>query len=217
MDKLEKIIGHTYKNKDLLLRALTHSSFANENKIESYERLEFLGDTLLQTVVSLELFNRTDLNEGELSKLRAKLVSENYLEKVSDKIGITSNIYVGKSVRNISNSIKADVVESIIASLFLDSGFEASKKFIIDNIIVSDINIYQVYDEIVDYKTILQEKLQGKVERIEYKLIEKTGSEHKPVFKVELNIDKKRISVESGSSLKLAEQKCAKTAVEKMF
>ena len=150
MDKLEKIIGHTYKNKDLLLRALTHSSFANENKIESYERLEFLGDTLLQTVVSLELFNRTDLNEGELSKLRAKLVSENYLEKVSDKIGITSNIYVGKSVRNISNSIKADVVESIIASLFLDSGFEASKKFIIDNIIVNDINIYQVYDDIVE-------------------------------------------------------------------
>ena len=217
MIKLEQILEHTYKNKDLLSCALTHSSFANENNKQSYERLEFLGDTLLQTIVSLELFNRTNLNEGELSKLRSKFVSENYLEKVSDKLGITPFIFVGKSVRNISNSIKADVVESIIASLYLDNGFEVSKKFIIENIIISDNNIHQVYDDIVDYKTILQEKLQGKVERIEYKLVEKSGSEHKPVFKVELIIDRKVISVENGNSLKLAEQKCAKTAVEKMF
>ncbi len=216
MSEIETILNHKYKNIDLLNTALTHSSYANDNNVESYERMEFLGDTLLQTIVSIEIMGYHHLSEGELSKLRAKIVSAKFLEHVCDNLNITRFIKVGKSIKIIPLNIKADVIESIIASLYLDSGFEVAHNFVSDNILVSVDKIDEIYNQITDFKSMLQEKLGSKAVDLKYNLVSRLGVEHCPTFKVELRLNDDVISICNGESLKQAEQNCAKEALEKI-
>ena len=210
-------LGYNFKNCEFFNQAITHSSFANDNNKLSYERLEFLGDALLELSVSQIIYNKTNLNEGQLTKLRAKLVSESYLKNVCDNLKITNYIKLGNSIKNPSNSIKADVVESIIASIYLDSGnnFEEVLKFVEKFIVVDDDNLNCLIKQTIDFKTMLQEYL-GANAKIEYKLKSKSGPEHIPVFNVEIYINNELISTAIGKTLKNAEQDCAKSAIEKI-
>lgn len=216
VDEIEKIIGYTFNNKDLLLQAFTHSSFAHEHGTKDYEKLEFLGDSILETITTIFLYNNFNESEGNLSKIRAKVVSAQSLYDAIEKLGLIRYIRVGGSIdsRNIPLNIVADVFESIIAGIYLDSNsHEEVTKFVINSLIISKSNIEEIINHLVDYKTLLQEKLQavGKMAHYEAEEI-KEGSSLS--FLINLIIDDKIVATHTSSSKKLGEQACAKTVLE---
>ena len=162
--KIEKNIGYTFKNKELLKKALTHTSYAYENKIESNEKLEFLGDSILEFVSSRYIYEKyPKLKEGEMTKVRATVVCEESLYKVAKLHNFSDFLYLGKSERlsggNKRPAILADSVEAVIAAIYLDGGLEHANKFIIENLNKS-IEDATKHVGFKDYKTVLQEKLQ---------------------------------------------------------
>jgi len=215
---LEQNIGYTFQNKNLLKRALTHISFANEKKCESNERLEFLGDAILEFVVSKYLYdNYKNLTEGEMTKVRASVVCESSLYDLAKKLNFSDFLYVGKSERamkgNSRPAVLADGVEALIAAIFLDSDIGQAKNFIVTN-------LKEIIDNssknvgLKDYKTVLQEILQkdGDVS-IQYNIIRTEGPDHQKVFTVELLINNKKTSEGQGSNRKQAEMNAAKEAI----
>ena len=164
MKELTEVMGYKFKNSKLLERALTHSSYSKEN----YERLEFLGDSILDFVVGDYLFSRVDESEGKLSKLRASFVSEQYLHKIFDELKISSYVKLGKSYKSeLTKSVKADIFEAIVAGIYLDGGLEEAKKFIISTLKLGN---YKTIKN-TDYKSQIQEYYQAldKKNKITYK------------------------------------------------
>lgn len=212
--EIEDIIGYSYSNSSLLVQAFTHSSYANENNVLDYERLEFLGDSILETITTIFLYHHYHESEGDLSKLRASVVSAPSISKVIDGLGLTKYIRVGGSVgHNMPTNIIADVFEAIVASIYLDSGFDNAQKFVLDNLIVSEANIKTIQQDLVDYKTILQEKLQAKGYRAKYESKEiKKGTSVE--FEVSLVVNDKILATEISYSKKLGELACAKKFLE---
>ena len=216
---LEDNIGYTFNNKDLLLEALTHTSYANENNLTSNEKLEFLGDSILEFISSEYMYeNFPKLNEGELTKARATVVCEDSLYNVAKRLEIPNFIRVGHSERassgNEKEAILADSIEAIIAALYFDGGLEVAKKFIIENLKDAMQEATSRVGE-KDYKTVLQEKLQvnGNVD-IEYNIIEETGPDHDKSFVAEVKLNGERLAIGSGKSKKLAEFEAARKALE---
>ncbi len=220
LKEFEKKIGYTFKNKALLSTALTHSSYANEHKmpIESNERLEFLGDSILGVIVSEDLFhNYKQKHEGELTKLRATLVCESSLHKYATKIDIGEYMMFGKGEKNTGGkrrpSILADAFEALIAAIYLDGGMENARKF-----------VHKFTKEVVDakpsfsdYKTRLQEIVQqNPEERLEYVLSDESGPDHDKSFTVEVRLNNNVIGKGTGKSKKLAEQRAALEALKLM-
>ncbi len=222
MDKLEileKNIGYTFKNKALLKNALTHTSYAYENHIQSNEKLEFLGDSILEFLSSKYIYNNyPKLKEGEMTKVRATVVCEDSLYKIADKHNFSDFLYVGKSERmhqgNRKIAIMADSVEAVIAAIYFDSGLEETEKFIIDNL-KEEIEIATKNVGIKDHKTVLQEKLQvnGNV-NIKYEIINETGPDHDKTFTAEVKLDGKVLAVGKGKTKKQAEMDAAGKALE---
>lgn len=219
IEKLEKNIGYTFKNKELIKTALTHTSYAHDKKIESNEKLEFLGDSILEFVTSDYLFkNYKKLKEGEMTKVRATVVCEDSLYKIADKHNFSDFLYVGKSERmhqgNRKIAIMADSVEAVIAAIYFDSGLEETEKFIIDNL-KEEIEIATKNVGIKDHKTVLQEKLQvnGNV-NIKYEIINETGPDHDKTFTAEVKLDGKVLAVGKGKTKKQAEMDAAGKALE---
>ena len=222
MDKLEileKNIGYTFKNKALLKNALTHTSYAYENHIQSNEKLEFLGDSILEFLSSKYIYNNySKLKEGEMTKVRATVVCEDSLYKIADKLNFSDFLYVGKSERmhqgNRKIAIMADSVEAVIAAIYFDSGLEETEKFIIDNL-KEEIEIATKNVGIKDHKTVLQEKLQvnGNV-NIKYEIINETGPDHDKTFTAEVKLDGKVLAVGKGKTKKQAEMDAAGKALE---
>ncbi len=222
MDKLEileKNIGYTFKNKTLLKNALTHTSYAYENHIQSNEKLEFLGDSILEFLSSKYIYNNyPKLKEGEMTKVRATVVCEDSLYKIADKHNFSDFLYVGKSERmhqgNRKIAIMADSVEAVIAAIYFDSGLEEAEKFIIDNL-KEEIEIATKNVGIKDHKTVLQEKLQvnGNV-NIKYEIINETGPDHDKTFTAEVKLDGKVLAVGKGKTKKQAEMDAAGKALE---
>lgn len=182
--EFENKIGYTFKNKELLHEALSHSSYANEVKRgrHSNERLEFLGDSVLSIVVSKHLFTHfKHLPEGELTKIRASLVCEKALFEFSKKIDLGKHILLGKGEENSGGrerpSIVSDAFEAVIAAVFLDGGMEAAEKYVLSFI---PKNIEATGSKSLhDYKTMLQEIIQkNPEERVEYVLADQTGPDH---------------------------------------
>ena len=139
MEKLEEKIGYKFNDKDLLRKALTHTSYAYEHGVESNEKLEFLGDSILEFITSDYLFNNyKDLREGEMTKVRATVVCEKSLYKVAQKHNFSDFLYLGKSEEKSGGSSKpailADSVEAVIAAIYMDSNLDEAKKFIINNL-----------------------------------------------------------------------------------
>lgn len=222
VEELEEKIGYTFKNKKLLKIALTHSSFANETggKFQSYERLEFLGDSVLGIVTSDYIFRTfPNLPEGELTKLRALLVCEKQLCEFSKQLDLKKYIRLSKGERHCMGqnrpSILADIFEAICAAIYLDSDIENARKFILKFIVAAIKN--PKTQNIQDYKTDLQEIVQKSPgEKIDYVLIQETGPDHNKRFTVEARINNNSMGKGMGKSKKEAEQHAAKSALTLM-
>lgn len=212
MNFLEKY-GIKLSNTNLLETALTHSSYSNENDVENYERLEFLGDAVLQVITSEYFYLNTDLSEGEMSKIRASYVCEQALAEYSKKIGIDKYIKVGHGQqKDINDTIIADVFESVLGAIYLDQGFEVAKKYV-NEIVMPYIESKHMF--FGDYKSLLQELVQTDKKSLEYVLINESGPAHDKRFMVEVRIDNIVYGVGSGRSKKEAEQNAAYDAYKK--
>ena len=200
-------------NKDLLLEALTHTSYANEHNCNSYERLEFLGDAVLQLIISEYLYLNDHLKEGGMTKKRASYVCEEALYRYAKEIGYISYIRVGHGQLNdINETIIADIFEAILGCIYLDKGFEVAKKYIYQ-VVIPHIKKNEVY--LSDYKSALQELTQMNKKTLEYVVVSETGPAHDRLFKVEVRIDNVIFGRGTGKSKKEAEQEAAKDAFNK--
>lgn len=219
LEAFEKKIGYTFEKKDLLKTALTHTSYAYERNVVSNEKLEFLGDSILEFVSSKYLYNTyKKLNEGEMTKVRASVVCEKSLYKIAILHDFSDFLYLGKSeIANSGNkrsAILADSVEAVIAAIYLDGGLEEAEKFILNNL-KEEIEIASKNVGVKDYKTVLQEKLQknGNV-LIEYAIIDETGPDHSKTFTAEVKCNGEALAIGKGSSKKAAEMEAAKKALK---
>lgn len=220
---LEAGLGYEFQDKQLLKNALTHSSYANENRalgLADNERLEFLGDSILGFVVAEYLYRSfPKLPEGELTKLRADLVCETNLAKQAETVKLGSFLLLGRGEEHGGGrsraSIVSDAMESVIAAAYMDGGFAAAKG-IIDRLILGDKPTGKVHIE--DYKTMLQELVQRKKDQtISYVLTGETGPDHDKSFAVEVHLNGACVGSGVGSSKKRAEQAAAQDAVAKLF
>lgn len=218
LEELEKEIGYTFKNKKLLIQAMTHSSFSNDNKLgklRNNERLEFLGDAVLELASSEFLFYEYESKpEGELTRLRASLVCEPTLAESAKAFKLNEFMRLGHGEENTGgryrDSIISDALEALIGAIYLDGGFANAKEFI-SKFVLNDIeNKHLFYDS----KTILQEMLQKKhKERVEYVLIKESGPDHDKIFEVQVVFKGDILGKGVGGTKKRAEQQAAYEAI----
>ena len=219
MTDFENRIGYTFKNKEYLKTALSHSSYAYEAHSKSNERLEFLGDSVLSLIVSEKLFltHRED-DEGDLSKIRASLVCENGLFELSKKIDLASEIRLGKGEEmgggRSRPSVISDAFEALLAAIFLDSDFYTAKNWLLGLMEDEFSNIHNK-PRFGDYKTALQEHTQkGTKGKVTYAKISEDGPDHNKHFVCAVFVDEKEIARGDGRTKKEAEQCAAKRALE---
>ncbi len=214
IQEFQMAIGYEFKNESLLRQALTHSSYANEKhmkKLSDNERLEFLGDAVLETVSSEFLFlNYQDLPEGDLTRLRASMVCEPTLAYCTKEIDLGDYIYLGKGEDMTGGrerkSVLSDAMEAVIGAIFLDGGFDAAKSFIL-KYIMTDIEHKRMF---YDSKTMLQEVCQARFKQnVVYHLIDESGPDHAKVFSVDVCVGDKRLGTGKGNTKKAAEQEAA--------
>ena len=218
MDKLQKNLSYQFSDIDLLKKALTHRSVSKSNN----ERLEFLGDSVLGSIISEELYSRhANIDEGQLSRLRSHLVRGNTLANLAKKLNIAENLILGqgelKSGGFRRESILADTFEAILGAIFLDSDYLTVKKVTL--LLYSDLlNETKSEDSLKDFKTQLQELLQKKGYSLpKYELLQTKGKDHNAVFYVSCHIEELKIMVEKNAkSIKRAEQACAQSILEEI-
>ncbi len=220
-EPLEKKIGYSFKNKEYLQIALTHSSYANEkhNAVESNERFEFFGDSILSFITAEYLFKTyPDLTEGELSKMRSSLVCEWSLAEFSKELGVGMYLFLGKGELHSGGrereSILENTFESLVAAIYLDGGIEEAKKFVLRFI------SRPVSKEVIDHKdckTVLQEVIQQNPDQsVTYVVVDESGPDHNKSFTVEVHLNSNPIGRGTGRSKKQAEQAAAKEALSLM-
>ena len=223
MEKLEEKLGYTFHDRQLLENALTHSSYANENKSKgetSNERLEFLGDSVLGMVVADHLYRtHPNMPEGELTRTRAALVCEDSLVEVAAQLELGQYLKLGRGEDAGGGrkrpSIQADAVEAVIAAVYLDGGIGSARKLITNFILTN--NEREQEGAIRDFKTALQELVQRENGRVlSYRLMGESGPDHAKVFSVEVDLDGKPIGAGEGRSKKEAEQNAAKAAMARL-
>ena len=219
LTKLEQNIGYEFKNKELLQTALTHKSYAHEKNVHSYEKLEFLGDSILEFITSEYIYkNFQFLKEGEMTKVRATVVCEESLSRIAKLLDFSDFLRLGKSEKasnkHARDAILEDTMEAMIAAIYLDGGIEEAKRFIITNLSES-IEYATKHVGSKDYKTVLQEKLQvnGDV-KIEYITINESGPDHNKFFESEVRCDGIPLARGKGKSKKSAEMQAAQRALE---
>ena len=216
--KLEERISYQFKNRNLLKQAVTHSSYSNEkrmSKLANNERLEFLGDAVLEVISSEFIFLKyKQMDEGEMTKLRASLVCEQSLASCAREIELGKFLLLGKGEMNTGgrerDSILSDALESIIGAIYLDGGFTSAKEFV-EGLVLSDIEGKQLF---YDSKTILQEVVQSKYKEIlHYELIGEVGPDHDKMFTVAVYIGENKLGTGSGRTKKAAEHEAAYQAI----
>jgi len=224
LKEYQKVIGYTFKDLELLNRALIHTSYANENNLphfKSNQRLEFLGDAVLDLIISEFIYKEyPDFPEGELTKIRANVVCESTLVKIALQLGLGNYIFLGRGEESTGGkerpSILADALEALIGAIYLDGGLQEVRAFI----------MRQFYDEVVDtaekqnyrdYKTALQELIQKDYgDRLYYEVISESGPDHDKVFTVQVKLKNNILGRGTGKSKKEAEQIAAKAALEEL-
>ena len=217
LKEFQDLIGYTFQNEQLLRQALTHSSYANEKhmkKLSDNERLEFLGDAVLELTSSEFLFSHyPNLTEGQLTKLRASIVCEPTLAMCTEEIRLGDYLFLGKGEDQTGGrkrkSVLSDAMEAVIGAIYLDGGFANAKEFVLKYIMTDIENKHLFYDS----KTILQEVVQGEHEQLTYVLLEETGPDHDKSFTVGVLIGNKEISTGTGHTKKAAEQEAAYQAL----
>lgn len=221
---LEKVIGYTYKDKGHLHLAVSHSSYAHESrnaKLQSNERLEFLGDAVLNITISEHLYKEyPHLAEGELTKARASIVCESSLVKCANRIGLGNYLLLGKgeelSGGRERTSILSDAFEALIGSIYLDGGMERAKAFILTSL---EDQIVQYVQGLAtgDFKTLLQEMVQKSGDRkVSYEIIDEKGPDHNKVFVSQIRVGTEVMGTGEGRSKKEAEQNAARKALDSM-
>ena len=222
MSTLEQKLGYTFRDKELLQTALTHSSYANENKrekAECNERLEFLGDSILGMIVADHLFKKKPkMPEGDMTRRRAELVCEKNLVQVAAALDLGDHLRLGRGERQGGGdhrpSIVADAVEAVIAAAYLDGGLRAARG-IVGQYILSEADETEPHNH--DYKTALQEFVQRKPgSALTYHTIEESGPDHMKLFVVEVRLNGERIGTGRGRNKKEAEQASAKDGLERL-
>ena len=223
-NEFEKCIGYTFREKELLEKALTHSSYVKEtgqSRLNDNERLEFLGDAFFDAIIGEALYRMLPTaEEGKLTKIRASIVCEKSLAQAGRKLGIGSCIHFSRGEEKCGgrdrDSILADAMEAVIGAIYLDGGYEEAKKFVLT-----------IFDEELndagrgklnnrDYKSAVQEYLQGKgILDIRYVLEKEEGPDHDKTFSVRLDVQGSTVGRGTGKSKKLAEQKAARDAMER--
>ncbi len=205
------------KNKKLYETAFVHTSYANEHNVESYERLEFLGDAVLEFLMSDYLFNKKKLSEGKMTKLRAHYVCETALYEYSKRLGLGKNLKLGKGEKESGGMTRkatnSDIFESFLGALYLDQGIDVARKFF--NELVIPIIESKEIDFFDDYKSALQEYVQTDKKSLEYHIIKETGPAHNKSFTIEVVIDNIVYGTGKAHSKKEAEQMAAKNALTK--
>lgn len=219
--ELQRTIGYSFKDQSLLTMALTHSSFANERgrgNHKDYERLEFLGDAVLELVSSDYLFHKhEDLPEGKLTKLRASMVCEPALAKCARNIGLEDYILLGKGEEMTGgrdrDSIISDVMEAVIGAMYLDGGIDKAREFI-DDYVLDELTVGKT---IQDSKTVLQELVQADgYESFEYRIIGEKGPDHNKTFMAEAVLNGEVIGYGEGRTKKAAQQAAAAQAIDRL-
>lgn len=221
LEMLEERIGYRFRDRALIKQALTHSSFTNEQKIyrvKNYERLEFLGDAVLELVSSEFLFKeQPEMPEGELTKQRASMVCEPSLAFCAKDLELGEFILLGKGEESTGgrnrDSITSDVMEAVIGAIYLDGGMEPAKMFIY-RFILSDLEDKQLF---YDSKSNLQELIQGKLKKeFDYELLEESGPEHNKTFRAAVRLEGEVLGEGQGRTKKAAEQQAAYRALLKL-
>lgn len=204
-------------NEKLYERALTHTSYANENDVENYERLEYLGDAVLELIMSEYLYKNTEYEEGEMTKYRSHYVCENALYEYSLRLHLNDYIKLGRGETDnggkFRKAIVADIFESFIGAMFLDKGLDEVKRFIYKHIIPIIEN--KQIDFFSDYKSVLQELVQTDRRSLHYEVVHEEGPSHNKTFTVEVRIDDIVYGRGVAHSKKEAEQEAAKDALKK--
>lgn len=212
---VEEIIGYKFKNQKLLLKALTHSSFSNEHKVESNERLEFLGDAVIEFIITERLYLEFKEKEGDLSKIRAMLVSEKPLAEAIDELGLEKYLLkgIGESKNTVSSkAVKCDMFEAIAGAIYLDGGIENVKTFF-NNAIGDKIMNIKLNGFVDDPKTKLQELL--KQAKIVYQTT-KSGLDHQPTFKTNVFINDVKMGKGTGTTRRSSEEMAANDAINNL-
>lgn len=222
LEPLQENLNYRFKNVNLLRTALTHSSYANENKMkitDNNERLEFLGDTIINLIVSQYLYKKyPNYPEGELTKIRAKVVCESSLAFAARKIDLGKYMLLGKGEDATGgrerDSILADASEALVGAIYIDSDFETTNKLLLENFEADLVYAVAKGALFIDYKTDLQENLQ-KITRakIEYKVVKEEGPDHNKIFHIAVLVDNKTVGTGTGRNKKEAEQMAAKDAL----
>ena len=218
--KFCKSVNIHFKNLEILEQAFNHRSLTNELKnTKNNERLEFLGDSVLGMVTASFLYNNLENSEGDLAKIKSAVVSEKALAPIAKKLGLDLLLKMSKgeelSGGRDKPAILADCMESVIGAYYLDSGYKAAEKYVLEFIVPEINNVLKNGIGMKDYKTVLQEKYQKLTKKIPvYKLISKTGPEHSQIFTVSVKLDDLEFGPASGKSKKEAEQSAAKLAIE---
>lgn len=218
LKELQERIGYQFREERLLRQALTHSSYANEKhmkKLSDNERLEFLGDAVLEVTTSEFLYrNHPTLPEGDLTKFRASLVCEPTLAFCTKEMELGDYLYLGKGEEQTGGrerkSILSDALEAVIGAIYLDGGFEAAKRFV-ERFILTDIEHKKLF---FDSKTLLQEIVQAQYEEaLHYELLGEEGPDHNKQFRVEARIGERAVGEGKGRTKKAAEQEAAYQAL----
>lgn len=224
LKKVEEVINYSFSKVELLQEALTHSSYANEHRnyhVKDNERLEFLGDAILDLIISEYLFKKhPEMPEGDLSKIRASIVCENSLAKMSRLMNVGEYLLLGKGEELTGgrerSSILADAFEAITGAIFLDGGFDAAKAYLTRTLVHQVEQVHSLEDLYTDYKTLLQEQIQKESsEPIHYEVTGEEGPDHDKHFYVEVYHEDKMLGKGIGKSKKEAEQDAAKKALNK--
>jgi len=220
---LEKKIGFEFSNKDLLEQAFVHRSYLNEHpgfRLESNERLEFLGDAVLELVVTEHLYKNYPNSEGELTNWRAALVKGEMLSKVAQKLGLNDYLYLSRGEAKTGGRsrqlILANCFEALIGATYLDKGLRTAQKFI-ERYLIS--NLPEILEKglFLDFKTRLQEFTQGKFKITPaYKVLAEKGPEHAKEFQVGVYLGERLIGKGKGSSKQLAEEEAARNAFQRI-
>ena len=205
-------------NDPLYIRAFTHSSYVNEKKVgEDYERLEFLGDKILDFIISEYLYINKHISEGEMTKIRASYVCENALYEYSTKLKLNEKLRLGKGEEATGGrnrkAIVADIFEAFLAATYLLYGIKTTKSIVYDVVIPYIENKNELF--LNDYKSVLQELVQADKENIEYVLIDEKGPSHNKIFTTEVKVNNIVLGVGIASSKKESEQMAAKEALSK--
>ena len=229
LQELQRRLDYSFKDPVLLERALTHSSFAYEMRsgLEGevsgdYELMEFLGDTILGFLISEHLFlNHPSLSEGELSKIRSFLVSANHLASLSQELDLGAFLRLGhgeeKTGGRKKKALLADLFESLIAAIYLDGGFEPTRRFIFSRFSSQLEEIAEEQLDFQDRKSLLQEELHARgFTEPTYQVVEESGPDHSKQFVVEVHIEDKLLAQASGKSKKEAQQRAAEKALEEL-